>query len=106
MRLDNRELIDLYVRYASKGLEIFQVALDNDKAAWAASVKDQSLPWISVCDGMGVYSSAVTAYNVVEIPTFFIINKNGDIVSRKNQVEEAIEEIKRLLGWATRYSFR
>ena len=96
MRLDNRELIDLYVRYASKGLEIFQVALDNDKAAWAASVKDQSLPWISVCDGMGVYSSAVTAYNVVEIPTFFIINKNGDIVSRKNQVEEAIEEIKRL----------
>ena len=96
MRLDNRELLDLYAQYAQKGLEIFQVALDNDKAVWASSVKDQDIPWISVCDGMGIYSSSVTSYNVVEIPTFFIINKQGDIVTRVSHVDEAIAEIKRL----------
>jgi len=66
-------------QYAQKGLEIFQVALDNDKAVWASSVKDQDIPWISVCDGMGIYSSSVTSYNVVEIPTFFTSTNRGDI---------------------------
>ncbi|HKM31917.1 MAG: AhpC/TSA family protein [Bacteroidales bacterium] len=96
MRFDNRELQDLYRQYAPKGLEIFQVALDTDKAAWATAIRDQSLLWVSVCDGMGVYSPAVTSYNVVEIPTYFIINRNGDIVSRESNVDAAIKQIKRL----------
>ncbi|NLA15134.1 MAG: AhpC/TSA family protein [Bacteroidales bacterium] len=96
MRLDNQELIELYERYSPRGLEVFQVALDNDKTAWATTVRNQSLPWVSVCDGQGIYSPAVTSYNVVEIPTFFIINKYGDIVSKENNIEEAIKQVKRL----------
>ncbi|MFA5301073.1 MAG: TlpA disulfide reductase family protein [Bacteroidales bacterium] len=96
MRLDNRELHEIYDRYAPHGLEIYQVGLDTDKTAWATAVRDQSLPWISVCDGSGIYSSAVTTYNVVEIPTFFIIDREGNIRQRLNNVQEVIREIRNL----------
>jgi len=96
MRLDNRELQETYDRYASRGLEIYQVGLDTDKTAWATAVRDQSLPWISVCDGSGIYSPAVTTYNVVEIPTFFIIERQGNILQRMSNVQEVIREVRTL----------
>ncbi|MFA6651157.1 MAG: TlpA disulfide reductase family protein [Bacteroidales bacterium] len=96
MRLDNRELQETYDRYASRGLEIYQVGLDTDKTAWATAVRDQSLPWISVCDGSGIYSPAVTTYNVVEMPTFFIIDRQGNILQRMSNVQEVIREVRTL----------
>ncbi|MFA7088823.1 MAG: TlpA disulfide reductase family protein [Bacteroidales bacterium] len=96
MRLDNRELQETYDRYASRGLEIYQVGLDTDKTAWATAVRDQSLPWISVCDGSGIYSPAVTTYNVVEMPTFFIIDRQGNILQRMSNVQKVIREVRTL----------
>ncbi len=96
MRLDNPELQEIYDRYAPRGLEIYQVALDTDKTAWATAVREQSLPWISVCDGLGIYSPAVTTYNVVEIPTFFIIDKEGNILQRLSNVQEVIRNVRNL----------
>lgn len=96
MRLDNRELQEMYNRYSPRGLEIYQVGLDTDKTAWATGIRDQDLPWISVCDGLGIYSPAVTTYNVVEIPTFFIIDKEGNIRQKLSNVQEVIREVKTL----------
>lgn len=96
MRLDNRELAGIYDTYAPRGLEIFQVALDIDKTAWAKAVRDQSLPWISVCDGLGIGSPSVVSYNVETIPVFFIITRQGDIVVRSGDVNEVIRQVKTL----------
>ncbi|MFA4998091.1 MAG: peroxiredoxin, partial [Bacteroidales bacterium] len=79
-----------------RGLEIFQVALDIDKTAWAKAVRDQSLPWISVCDGLGIGSPSVVSYNVETIPVFFIITRQGDIVVRSGDVNEVIRQVKTL----------
>jgi len=38
----------------------------------------------------------VTTYNVVEIPTFFIIDKEGNIRQRLSNVQEVIREVKTL----------
>jgi Peroxiredoxin len=81
-RLMNQELMEVYKQYASKGLEIYQVALDTDKTAWAKAISDQALPWISVCDGRGANSVAVTSYVVTQVPSNFLIDKEGNIVGR------------------------
>ncbi|MDD4920495.1 MAG: TlpA disulfide reductase family protein [Bacteroidales bacterium] len=96
MRLDNRELMDIYQTYAPQGLEVFQVALDTDKTSWARAVREQSLPWISVCDGLGVNSPAVATYNIVEIPAYFIINSHEEIIARSNNVDEVIRQVRKL----------
>lgn len=75
----NKLLNDIYQSYHSRGLEIYQVSLDQDNVAWRQSA--ENLPWITVFDPMSVNSKNVGTYNVTSIPTTFII-KGGDIVER------------------------
>ena len=79
-KMFNNDLMDIYNKYKAKGFEIYQVSVDTDKTAWATAVKEQNLPWISVCDGKGAASPAVAAYNVATIPSVFVFDKNGDII--------------------------
>lgn len=93
-KMYNNDLKDLYKKYNKQGLEIYQVSVDIDKTLWATAVKEQQLPWISVCDGNGVNSIAVSTYNISKIPALFVFSKNGDIVARdiyeKADLERAI----------------
>jgi len=95
-RIANQEFLDLYRKYASKGLEIYQVALDTDKTAWARAVTEQALPWVSVCDGYGTGSPSVSTYAVTKIPTHFLINKEGDIVGRDYSMEQLDKELAKI----------
>ena len=80
-KMFNNDLKEIYKKYKAQGLEIYQVSVDTDKTAWATAVKEQELPWISVCDGKGAASPAVFAYNVGSIPTMFVFDRKGDLVS-------------------------
>ena len=81
-RVYNTELAQIYNKYHKRGLEIYQVALTTDKTAWAVQVKEQKVPWISVCDPMGASSAAATAYNVKQLPAMFLISKDAEIVAK------------------------
>jgi len=95
-RIENQELLELYRKYAVKGLEIYQVALDSDKTSWARTVADQALPWISVCDGYGAKSIAASTYVVTQVPSHFLINKSGDIVGRDFSMNQLNVELAKL----------
>ena len=82
MKMFNHTLADLYAKYHDRGLEIYQIALDVDKPVWAATVRSQQIPWISVNDGYGRDSRSVSLYNVRRVPSLFIIDRKGDIVAR------------------------
>lgn len=94
-QLDNRELLNLYEKYQSEGLEIYQVALDTDRTKWIKVIETQLLPWINVCDGRGATSPAALTYNVQALPSNFIIDKNGNLVAN-NLFGDALE--KKLAG--------
>lgn len=71
---NNDVLIPLYDEFHDKGFEIYAVALDTDKSVWASAVKDQKLPWINVCDGLGAGSPVVSLYNVsAKLPVALMI---------------------------------
>lgn len=95
-KMFNVDLMDLYDKYHAQGLEVYQVSLDIDKAGWASTVRSQNLPWISVNDGLGVQSPAVTAYNVDHVPALFVIDRNGDFVGTdvfdKAELEQLIRK--------------
>ena len=75
----NKELADIYKRYAGN-LEIFQVSVDPDEFVWRQSAAN--LPWITVLDPASVQSLNLSSYNVMALPTSFIIDRNGEIVDR------------------------
>ena len=96
-KMFNNELKEVYKKYKSAGLEIYQVSVDSDKTAWATAVKEQELPWISVCDGKGTGSIALATYNVTSIPAIYVFNKKGEIVESKQlfsrtRIEEAVKK--------------
>lgn len=78
----NKEMKDLYTELHEKGLEIYQVSFDQNKAYWINEVKNQSLPWISVHDSQGLNSSLIKTFSLQYLPANFIIDRNGDIVAR------------------------
>ena len=91
----NYMLRDLYDKYASRGLQIYQVSLDADEHYWKTTA--DNLPWICVRDGNGVYSSYAMAYNVQTVPTLFLVNRNNELSVRGEAVKNLEEEVKKLL---------
>ncbi|MCR5561122.1 MAG: TlpA family protein disulfide reductase [Bacteroidales bacterium] len=62
----------IYERYASRGFEIYAVAVASDKTEWASVVASQKLPWINVYDRTG---QSMVSYNVADVPASFLISE-------------------------------
>lgn len=85
-------LRDLYNKFHDQGLEIYQVSLDTDEHFW--KTQTEALPWISVNDASG---HSALMYNVQAAPTFFLLNRNNELVKRDAQIDDVEAEIKSLL---------
>lgn len=83
-------LRDLYSRYSADGLEIYQISLDASKLFWLEQTK--SVPWICVRDNNSPNSLVLATYNVTELPTFFLMSGEGDIIGRftHESIEKAV----------------
>lgn len=86
-------LRELYNKYHSQGLEIYQVGLDENEHFWKQQT--ESLPWICVYD-----PSALSArnYNVQSIPEYFLIDRNNALYKRSSQMSDVEQEIRTLLA--------
>ena len=88
----NLKMRELYNKYNSKGFDIYQVSVDKREHFWQQSAGN--LPWTCVRDANG---TSLRLYNVHVLPTFFLINKEGEIVLRDAQIENTEKEIEKLL---------
>ena len=83
-------LRELYSTYNELGLEIYQISFDTDKLFWLEQTRN--IPWVCVRDEASVQSKYLITYNISELPTFFLMDKEGNILGRYNHenVEKAI----------------
>jgi peroxiredoxin len=88
----NIKMRELYSKYKSQGFEIYQVSLDRREHFWQQSASN--LPWTCVRDASG---ASAKLYNVQVLPTFFLINKKGEVALRDAQIENTEKEIEKLL---------
>jgi Peroxiredoxin len=91
----NLELRDIYTVGRAKGFEIYQVSLDPDENYWKVSAAN--LPWICVRDADGQYSQYARTYNVSQLPTFFILNRQGEVVKRVENLKALKAEVEKML---------
>ena len=85
----------IYETYKSQGFEIFQVSLDSDEHFWKTSANN--IPWICVHDKQSMYSQVALNYNVKNLPTSFLMNRDGEIVKRIESIDNLESDIKNLL---------
>ncbi len=91
----NMELNKLYSQYKAQGLEIYQISFDSDEHFWKNAANN--LPWITVRDPESVYSRLLSMYNVRNIPTAFVINRDGDVVARVENYTTLPGEVGKVL---------
>lgn len=89
------QLRELYNKYHDQGFEIYQVSIDPDEHFWKTSVA--ALPWICVHSDEGLDAQELGMYNVSQIPTFFLIDRNNTLQKRDVQIKDIDAEIKALL---------
>ncbi len=86
-------LRELYNKYHAAGLEIYQVSVDSDEHFW--KTQTAALPWI--CTRAGDDARVLQLYNVQQVPTFFLLDRNCNVVKRDAQIKDIDAEIKALL---------
>jgi thiol-disulfide isomerase/thioredoxin len=100
-RAASPQLKSLYNRFQNQdftdasGFEILSVGIEQSKANWENAIRSDQLNWPYHLMEQGYFDSPqVKAYNVKQIPTKFLVNPNGIIMS----VDPSFEEIAKLLG--------
>ena len=88
-------LRDLYNKYHARGLEIFQISLDRNKLLWESST--ENIPWVCVRDDDGPATRYANLYNVTQLPTTFLMDKEGNIIARSLKFGELDKKIGELV---------
>ena len=84
----------LYDKYSSLGFDIYKVSIDPDEHYWKTAC--EHLPWTCVYESRGEASGYLGSYLVRRLPTYFLINRHGDLVARDEQIDD-LEKTIRLL---------
>jgi peroxiredoxin len=74
----------------AKGFTVYSVSLDTQKEKWQNAIAKDGLAWENhVSDLQGWQSAAATAYQVSGIPAGFLIDENGIIVAKGDEIRGA-----------------
>jgi peroxiredoxin len=91
----NEAIKRVYEKYKSNGMTVYQISFDSDAHFWKNVSAE--LPWTTVYDPASVNSDLLRSYNVRELPTAYILNKEGDMVRRVEDFGKLDQYISELL---------
>jgi peroxiredoxin len=76
------QLQSTYRKYHDKGFEVYAISMDNNKINWMNAIDFNEFDWINVSELSFPESRAALLYNINQLPTNFLINREGDIVAK------------------------
>jgi thiol-disulfide isomerase/thioredoxin len=91
-------LKEIYSKYHSKGFEIVGISLDNDKADVSKFVQSAGIPWTIALEQGGLDSPPALQYGILALPTQFLLDGDGHVVSRTVHISQLEDEVKKLLA--------
>lgn len=96
-RVENPNVVKIYNKYHSKGLNIIGVSLDRKAEDWKKAIADDNLSWNHISN-LDYFNDAVAKlYNIEAIPATFILDENGVIVAKNLRGPELESKIAELL---------
>ena len=91
-----------YEKYHDKGFEIVAVSLDTDKKKVEKFFKDRKLPWKTLYNddakSNGYNHPLAVHYGINAIPTMFLVDQKGNVVSLQARGPELAKKLEELLG--------
>jgi peroxiredoxin len=80
-RKSNHSIVPIYNRFKEKGFEVYGISLDHDSAAWQKAILADHITWLQFKDKNTREASTANAWKIQFLPTSFLIDKNGMIIS-------------------------
>lgn len=93
--LFNIALNKIYEAHKEAGLEIYQVSVDDSELLWKEAA--ENLPWITVYNSKADGANNLLNYNVTLLPMSYVIDRNGELVERIDDVNQLEKAIKKYL---------
>jgi thiol-disulfide isomerase/thioredoxin len=94
---DLPQIISLYNQYRAKGFEVLGVNLDNATELIQPYITEHKVPWPHIHEPGGLDSEPGKAFGIISLPTMFLVDKTGTVISRSTSVQELKEELPKLL---------
>jgi len=95
-RTSNKGFVKLYPKYKSKGFEILAISLDDNDAAWKKAIAKDKITWPQVIDRGGWEAKTAAHWNIVALPTSYLVDKEGRLVAmdlEKAELEKVLKEL-------------
>jgi peroxiredoxin len=92
-RKSNRQLGPLYDLFHKKGFEIFGISLDEDINAWKKAIAADKINWVQTREDGGWNAPVAVAWNIEQLPTSFLLDRNGRVIS----IDPSAFEIEQVL---------
>ena len=89
-RKENPNVVEAYNKYKSskfknaKGFEVFSISLDRTEQPWLDAIKKDGLIWKN--HGWDKTGEVTKKYQVVSIPSGFLIDGNGKIIASHDEL--------------------
>lgn len=87
----------LYEQYQRRGFEVVGVNLDTTADPVAGYIAEHKVPWPHVFEEGGLESAPGRQFGIVLLPTMFLVDKQGKVVSRNISVADLKNELPKLL---------
>jgi len=78
----------LYEKYKNKNFKILTISLDKSKEKWVSALKKENMLWDNVLESRDFSSPIVKEYEIISIPSSFLIDANGIIVGNDMTITE------------------
>jgi peroxiredoxin len=88
-RQENPNIVRAYNKYKDKGFTVFGVSLDRSKEDWLKAIQDDGLTWTHVSDLKYWQSEAARIYGITGIPFSVLLDPNGVIIAKGNNLRGA-----------------
>ncbi len=73
--------------YGPKGLAIVSISFDYDREMWTATVEKEKMKWTNICDLKYTDSPIAKLYHIEKTPYFFLLDREGIIVSKNSNID-------------------
>lgn len=98
-RYENPNLVKAYKDFATRGLHIVQVSLDNNKEQWLQAIeKDHLTQWTHVSDLQYWDSPVAKLYGIQAIPANFLIAPDGKIIAQNLRGEHLFSTLEQIFS--------
>jgi thiol-disulfide isomerase/thioredoxin len=87
-----------YELYHDRGFDVVGISVDENRSALTKFLAEQEIPWTTLNSGGWDENAMANYYGVTGIPTVFLVNKEGRVVSTNARGNELGRQLEKLLG--------